>query len=108
MSDNFQNQSEDATRTRCQLQSGWDVLTEWSDTASPTRRNAVYGALFSMLDRTLFRTHQIVDDPRQPAEFFVAVRDDLVLKLRVNALDSFEVLYVGTWENAPGFEFGRV
>jgi hypothetical protein len=103
----FQNQSEAAAQTRCQLTSGWDLLTDWSETASPTRKNAVYGALFSMLDRTLFSTHQVIDDPQRPAQFFVAIKDNLVLKLRVNGLDSFDVLYVGTWEDAPGFQFGR-
>jgi len=104
----FQGESTtDVSRMRCQMQFGWDVLSEWSENAGQSRRNAVYGALFSMLDRTLFTTHQIVDDPARPAEFFVSIKDDLVLKLRVNSFDSFDVLYVGTWENAPGFEFAR-
>jgi hypothetical protein len=102
----FQNQSEAVAKTPFQMQTGAEVLAEWSETASQTRRNAVYAALFSMLDRNLHRTHQIVDDYQRPAEFFVPVKDDLVLKLRVNGFDSFSVLYVGTWEDAPGFEFG--
>ena len=104
----FQNQSEAVAKIPFQMHAGADVLAEWSETASQTRRNAVYAALFSTVDRTLFRTHQVIDDPEQPAEFFVAVKDDLVLKLRVNGFDSFGVLYVGAWETAPGFEFGRV
>ena len=103
----FQDNSAAAATTRCQMESGWDVLTAWSENSTPTRRNAVYAALFSMLDRTLFRTHQVIDDESDPAEFFVNVKDDLVLKLRVNGFDSFSVLYVGTWEDAPGFEFAR-
>ncbi|MGB3444205.1 MAG: DUF6235 family protein [Actinophytocola sp.] len=103
----FQNQSEAVAQTRCQLQNGWDLLTDWSETASQTRRNAVYAALFSMLDRTIFSTHQVIDDPRQPAEFFVAVKDGLVLKLRVNNFESFDITYIGALEQAPGFEFGR-
>lgn len=100
--------SADVTKTRCQLRDGWDVLAEWSESAGQSRKNAVHAALFSMLDRTLFGRYQVVDDDQRPCEFFVAVKDDLVLKLRVDDLTSFEVLYVGTWENAPGFEFGRV
>ena len=107
MSD-YQNQSETVADIPFRMQFGADVLAEWSETASQTRRNAVYAALFSLLDRTVFRTHQIVDDEQRPAEFFVAIKDDLVLKLRVNSFDSFDVLYVGAWETAPGFEFGRV
>lgn len=100
--------SADVTNIRCQLRDGWDVLTEWSESAGQSRKNAVHAALFSMLDRTVFTTHQVIDDDHRPNEFFVAVKEDLVLKLRVNDLTSFDVLYVGTWENAPGFEFDRV
>jgi hypothetical protein len=103
-----QNQSEILAGIPFRMHSGDEVLAEWSETASQTRRNAVYAALFSMTDRTVFRTHHIVDDYQRPAEFFVVIRDDLVLKVRVNDLGSFDVLYVGEWENAPGFEFGRV
>lgn len=112
MSD-FQNQPEisdsaDAVaKTPFQLQGGADVLAEWSETATPTRRNAVYAALFSMLDRTLFRTHQIIDDYWRPAELFISIKDDLVLKVRINSFDSFDVVYVGEWDKAPGFEFVR-
>lgn len=103
----FQNHSEAVAQTRWQMRGGWDVLTDWSENASQTRKNAIYTALFSMLDRTLFRTHQIVDDYQRPAEFFVAIKDDLVLKLRANDFESFDVVYIGTWEKAPGFQFGR-
>jgi hypothetical protein len=90
---------------RCRLQFGADVLAKWSETARQTHKNAVHVALFSMLDRTIFSTHQVVDDPRRPNEFFVAIKENLVLKLRVNGLDSFDVLYIGAWADAPGFEF---
>ena len=92
---------------RCRMQLGSDVLAEWSEHARQTHKNAVHAALFSMLDRTLFATHQVVDDPHSPNEFFVSVKENLVLKLRANAFDSFDVLYIGGWENAPGFEFTR-
>ena len=92
---------------RCRMQSGSDVLAAWSEHARQTHKNAVHTALFSMLDRTLFTTHQVVDDPRHPTEFFVSVKEDLVLKLRANGFDSFDLLYVGAGEGAPGFEFTR-
>jgi hypothetical protein len=114
MSD-FQNQPEASENdaadvvasTPFQMHSGAEILAEWSETATPTRRNAVYAALFSMVDRTLFRTHQLVDDYWRPAELFVSIKDDLVLKVRINSFDSFDVIYVGEWEKAPGFEFVR-
>lgn len=104
----FQNQSEALVQIPFRMQSGAEVLAEWSETASQTRRNAVYAALFSLTERTLFRTHQVIDDDERPAEIFVAVKENLVIKVRVNDIGSFDVLYVGAWETAPGFEFGRV
>ncbi|MDQ3786097.1 MAG: DUF6235 family protein [Actinomycetota bacterium] len=100
--------SESATvLPRCRMQFGSDVLADWSEHARQTHKNAVHAALFSMLDRTLFATHQVVDDPRRPNEFFVSVKENLVLKLRANGFDSFDLLYIGAWEGAPGFEFTR-
>jgi len=105
----FQRESTaDVSRTRFQLRSGWDVLAEWADTASQSRKNAVYAALFSMVDRTIFATHHVVGDPARPNELYVAIKDDLVLKTRVNGLDSFDVLHVGGWEQATEQESDRL
>ncbi|GAB1508398.1 DUF6235 family protein [Actinophytocola sp. KF-1] len=104
----MKNHNESATTfPRCRMQFGSEVLAAWSEHARQTHKNAVHAALFSMLDRTLFATHQVIDDPHRPSEFFVAVKENLVLKLRANGFDSFDVLYVGAWEAAPGFEFTR-
>lgn len=66
-------------RSRFRLETGLDVLHEWALTAAQSRKNAVYKALFAMLDGTLFRTYRIVDDFQRPSELYVIVKDDLVV-----------------------------
>jgi hypothetical protein len=98
----FQNESAASTsRSNRQLDAGADVLATWSETAGQSHRNAIYRALFSMIDGSLFRTHNVVDDVAAANEFFVVVKSDLVLKLRVNGFESFDVVYIGTWDDAP-------
>jgi hypothetical protein len=105
----FQNDpAADVTKARFQMAQGWDVLTDWSENASQSYRNALYAALFSMLDRTLFTTHFVIPDPEEHGQYFVAVKQDLALKLRLNGTESFDVLFAGAWEDAPGFELGLV
>lgn len=103
--DNFQNESAKVTPPRLHMGAGADVLAAWSETAGQAHRNAVYGTLFSMLDGTLLRTHQIFEDNEVANEFFVPVKDDLVLKLRINDGNSFDIVHVGSWAEAPGFDF---
>jgi len=84
------------------LDTGIDVLETWTAGADDADRSLVYQALFAMTDQSLFRTHRIVDDWQRLSEFFVLLREDLVLKLRVHCFDSFGVVYVGPADQAPG------
>lgn len=84
-----------APGVRFRLETGDDVLEEWSETASRPQKNAVYQALFAMLDGSLFRTYRVIDDFRRPSDLFVIVRDDLVLKIRINCFDSFQIVHIG-------------
>ena len=84
-----------APRVRFRLETGLEVLDGWSETATQSHKNAVYKALFAMLDGTLFRGYRIVDDFQRPSELFVIVRDDLVLKIRINCFDSFGIVHIG-------------
>jgi hypothetical protein len=105
--DDFENDSAArVTRPHFQLNTGADVLAKWAETATQSYKNAIYRSLFSMLEGSLFRTHNVVDNHRVPNEFFVIVREDLVLKLRLNGFDSFGVVYIGPWDDAPGIGFG--
>lgn len=88
--------------SRLRLELGLDILETWADTAPLSRKNAVYKALLAVVDRSAFRTYRIIDDYQRPDEVFVIVRDDLMLKLRINGADSFGLLYIGPCGGAAG------
>jgi hypothetical protein len=90
-------------RARFRLETGLDVLDAWSDAATPAHKHALHGALFSMLDGTLFRTYRVVDDFQRPSELFVIVKDDLVVKIRINSFDSFGIVHIGPPGELAGF-----
>ncbi|MGH3760491.1 DUF6235 family protein [Actinophytocola sp.] len=89
------------TRTKFRMETGLDVLDEWSETAGQAKKNAVYKALFAMQDGSLFRQYRIVDDFQRPNELYAIVRDDLVLKIRVNCFDSFGIVHIGQPGSSP-------
>jgi hypothetical protein len=82
-------------RATPQMETGSEVLEEWTETAGQADRNAVHKALFAMQDGSLFHTYRVVADVQLPNELYVIVKDDLVLKLRVNSRDSFDVVGIG-------------
>jgi Family of unknown function (DUF6235) len=88
-------------RTTFRMETGLDVLDEWSQSALQSQRNAIYKALFAMQDGSLFRRYRIVDDFQRPNEMYVIVKDDLVLKIRVNCFDSFGIVHIGQPGRSP-------
>jgi Family of unknown function (DUF6235) len=93
-------------RRRCALRltSGLDVLDAWSQHASPAELNVVARVLFAVTERSVFTTHQVVDDVARTMEFFVLARRDLTVKIRVHGLDSFGIVYIGPTCSAPGLD----
>lgn len=87
-------------QSRFRLELGHDVIDTWAAAASRLEKDAVYKALFAMVDGSLFRGYRIIDDFQRPSEMFVLVHDDLVLKLRINCFDSFGILYIGPTDGA--------
>ncbi len=87
---------------RFRMDTGLEVLEEWTADATEEEKDAVYGALFAMTDRTLFGNYQVLDDGMELSEIFVVLREGLVLKLRVHCFDSFGIVYVGPGDRAPG------
>ena len=85
------------------LETGLDVLEDWTASASQSQKNAVHKALFAMVDGTLFRTYRVIDDYRRPSELFVVVKDNLVMKIRINCFDSFGVVHIGPPSESAGF-----
>jgi hypothetical protein len=92
---------------RFRMESGLDVLDVWAETASQTKKNAIYTALFAMQDGSLFRTYRVIDDFQRPNEVFVIVKDDLVMKVRINCVDSFDIVAIGRCGNASDLQTGR-
>lgn len=86
---------------RFRMETGLEVLESWAETASQSKKNSVYKALFAMLDGSLFRTYRIVDDFQRPNELFVIVKDDLMVKIRVNCFDSFGIVHIGQPGSSP-------
>ena len=94
-------------RPHFRLDSGWDVLERWSESAGQIEKNAVHKALFAIADRTAFADYEILDAAARSQDVFVLVRKDLVLKVRLRDLDTFEIAYVGPVANAPGLELAE-
>ena len=78
------------------------MLEKWAADATPRNKEAVYAALFATTDRSLFKTHEVIDDEYRLNEFFVLLGDDVVIKMRANSYDSFGLVYIGPRANAPG------
>lgn len=91
-------------RTHFRLETGLEVLEDWTQTAPQSQKNAVHQALFAMVDGTLFRNYRVVDDYQRPSELFVIVKDDLVMKIRVNCFDSFGVVHIGPPAESARFD----
>ena len=92
---------------RFRLETGIEVLDEWAETASQTKKNAVYEALFAMQDGSLFRTYRVIDDFKRADEVFVIVKDDLAMKIRINCVDSFTIVAIGPCGHMTDLQTGR-
>jgi hypothetical protein len=89
-------------RSRIRLETGLDVLERWNESATQTEKNAVYKALFAIADGSVFKAYRVVDDWQRLNEFFVLVKDNLVVKVRVHSFESYGVVFVGPADQAPG------
>ena len=79
---------------RFRLEHGLEVLDTWSRTATQASRNAVYRALFAVLDGTVFRRYRTLDSYEEPQEFSVYLRDELVISVRLDD-GIFRIDYIG-------------
>jgi hypothetical protein len=91
-------------RLWCRLTSGLEELEKWSCNATQGEKNVVYDALFAVADRSVFSTHQVVDDINRPTQFFVLTRGYLAVKIRIHGFDDFGIVYIGPSSDAPGID----
>ncbi|MFD9893995.1 DUF6235 family protein [Amycolatopsis sp. NPDC059027] len=81
---------------RLQLTSGIEILEEWAQAASQADRNVIYEALFSIADGSAFLVYDIFGDGRNPHNFVIVVKRNLVIKFNMRRSESsFELIYVG-------------
>jgi hypothetical protein len=81
---------------RLRLGSGIDVLNEWTDTAKGPDVAAVAAALFAVVERTVYRRYPVIDDSTQARELVVVVRDDLAVRIRLDDVEKFGIVFIGT------------
>lgn len=86
------------------MTTGLDLLDEWSTGAVQSQKNIVHRILFAVADMTVSTDYIVIDDVRDHMQFFVLAKSDLVVKIRIEGLDSFGLLYVGPAGAAPGLD----
>ena len=83
------------------LKTGIACLANWAGEASQAEKNLVYEALFAVADGTVRDLYKVLEDVRRNGEFFIMVRDDLVVKVGVHPFNTFSVIYIGSPADAP-------
>lgn len=90
-----------AQERRRRLNMGMMCLEEWAADASQIEKNAVYEALFAVADGSVRQQHKVLDDVQRNGEFFVVVRDNLVVKIGLHPFNTFSIIYIGSLDDAP-------
>lgn len=86
------------------LNMGIGCLEEWAATANQAQKNAVYEALFAVSGGSVRQTHKVLDDVQRTNEFFVLLRDNLVVKIGIHPFNTFSIIYIGSLDDAPDID----
>jgi hypothetical protein len=81
---------------RLRLGSGIEVLNDWTETAKQADAEAVAGALFAIVERAVYRDYPVIDDSRVARELVVVVRDDLAIRVRLQDVEKFDIVFIGS------------
>lgn len=81
---------------RLRLGSGMELLNTWTDDASSADVKAVADALFAIVERTVYRDYPVIDDSTVPRELVVVVRDDLAIRVRLENVEKFSIVFIGS------------
>ncbi|MFC4852056.1 DUF6235 family protein [Actinophytocola glycyrrhizae] len=81
---------------RLRLTSGIDVLDAWTDAAGYADAATIADALFTIVERTVYRAYPVIDDSRVARELVVVVRDDLAVRIRLADVETFGIVFIGT------------
>lgn len=91
---------------RFRLNMGLARLEQWAAGARQVDKNVIYKALFAISDGSVFRTYKVLDDVHRTGDFFVLVRERFVIKVRFHQFDAFDIVYIGSLDEAPDIDFG--
>jgi hypothetical protein len=83
---------------RLRLDTGVELLEQWAATVGQAAKNAIYKVLFAISDGSVYRGYKIIGDVERPWEFFVLVKENLVVKVRVHNIDSFGIIHIGAFD----------
>ncbi|HEX4721468.1 MAG TPA: DUF6235 family protein [Pseudonocardiaceae bacterium] len=97
-----------ATGRRRRLNVGVAFLEKWTEDASQAEKNAIYEALFAVSDGSFFQAYKVLDDVQRPDEFFVMVRENLVLKIGMYPFSNFGIIYIGSLDDAPDLNLDSI
>ncbi|TDV57694.1 DUF6235 family protein [Actinophytocola oryzae] len=92
---------------RLRLGAGFDVLNAWTDAASDVDTKAVADALFAVVERSVYRAYPVIDDSTVARELVVVVRDDLALRLRLDDVEKFSIVFIGSPADALELHRGQ-
>lgn len=81
---------------RLRLGSGIDVLNAWSETATAADTAAVADALFSVVERAVYYAYPVIDDSTVARELVVVVRDNLAVRIRLDDVEKFGIVFIGS------------
>lgn len=81
---------------RLRLGSGIEVLDAWTDAAGNADAMAVADALFAIVERTVYRDYPVIDDSTIARELVVVVRDDLAIRVRLDDVEKFSIVFIGS------------
>jgi hypothetical protein len=81
---------------RLRLGQGIDVLDAWTETAGEADVIAVAAALFAIVERTVYNEYPVIDDSTVARELIVVVRDNLAIRVRLEDVEKFGIVFVGS------------
>jgi hypothetical protein len=81
---------------RLRLGSGLEILNAWTDSAKDADVLAVADALFTVVERTVYRRYPVIDDSSVARELVVVVRDDLAVRLHLTDVEKFGIVFIGS------------
>ncbi|OLF13937.1 hypothetical protein BLA60_01775 [Actinophytocola xinjiangensis] len=72
------------------------MLNAWTESARAADVRAVTDALFSIVERTVYHQYPVIEDSAVARELVVVVRDNLALRIHLQDVEKFHLVFVGS------------